>query len=128
MPPVTVSTLDLLISTIALDLYFLGMKIMAPAPKLTADMINLSLNQTLSRTILTSLTVFITVVIMYALGGQGIHGFAFCMLVGVISGTYSTVYIAAPLVLWIGAAQDFESVRAKPTPAAAARSPESSRR
>jgi SecD/SecF fusion protein len=89
------------------------------SPKLTADMINLSLNQTLSRTILTSLTVFITVIIMYALGGQGIHGFAFCMLVGVLSGTYSTVFIAAPLVLWIGAAQDFEAVRAKPETAVA---------
>ncbi|MDZ4783546.1 MAG: protein translocase subunit SecD [Planctomycetia bacterium] len=90
------------------------------SPKLTADMINLSLNQTLSRTILTSLTVFITVMIMYALGGQGIHGFAFCMLVGVLSGTYSTVFIAAPLVLWIGAAQDVDSGRVKQETAVAA--------
>lgn len=80
------------------------------SPKLTAEMINLSLNQTLSRTILTSLTVFITVIIMYVMGGQGIHGFAFAMLVGVISGTYSTVFIAAPLVLWLGAPADVQTV------------------
>ena len=41
----------------------------------------------------------ITVVILYVLGGEGIHGFAFCMVVGSIVGTYSTVYIASPLVL-----------------------------
>lgn len=91
------------------------------SPRLTADMINLSLNQTLSRTILTSLTVLITVVIMYALGGQGIHGFAFAMLVGVISGTYSTVYIAAPLVLWLGAPSDVQLVSEKRQPVAAGR-------
>ena len=43
---------------------------------------------------------FITVVILYVLGGEGIHGFAFCMVVGSIAGTYSTVYIASPLVLF----------------------------
>ena len=68
-------------------------------PTLSKEMINLTVNQTLSRTILTALTVFITVVILYALGGEGIHGFAFCMVIGSIAGTYSTVYIASPLVL-----------------------------
>ncbi|MBI3861555.1 MAG: protein translocase subunit SecD [Planctomycetia bacterium] len=68
-------------------------------PVINKDMINLTVNQTLSRTILTALTVFITVVILYALGGEGIHGFAFCMVIGSIAGTYSTVYIASPLVL-----------------------------
>jgi len=68
-------------------------------PELSKEMINLTVNQTLSRTILTALTVFITVVILYALGGEGIHGFAFCMVIGSIAGTYSTVYIASPLVL-----------------------------
>lgn len=69
-------------------------------PQVTKEMINLTLNQCLSRTILTALTVFLTVLILYALGGEGIHGFAFCMVVGAIAGTYSTVYIASPLVLW----------------------------
>jgi SecD/SecF fusion protein len=68
-------------------------------PNVTKELINLTVNQTLSRTILTALTVFVTVVILYALGGEGIHGFAFCMVVGAVSGTYSTVYIASPLVL-----------------------------
>jgi SecD/SecF fusion protein len=70
-------------------------------PLLTPQMINDSLNQTLSRTILTSLTVLMTVVVLYFFGGDGIHGFAFCMLVGTVVGTYSTVYIASPLLLWM---------------------------
>lgn len=69
-------------------------------PNITRDMINLTINQTLSRTILTALTVFLSVLILYGLGGEGIHGFAFCMVIGSIAGTYSTVYIASPLVLW----------------------------
>jgi SecD/SecF fusion protein len=69
-------------------------------PDITREMINDTVNQTLSRTILTALTVFITVLILYVLGGEGIHGFAFAMLIGTIAGTYSTIYIASPLVLW----------------------------
>jgi SecD/SecF fusion protein len=70
-------------------------------PKLRPDMINGAVNQCLSRTLLTALTVFITVVILYFWGGDGIHGFAFAFLVGVVAGTYSTVYIAAPVLLWL---------------------------
>ncbi len=70
-------------------------------PALTADMVNASLNQTLSRTVLTSLTTLIVVLILYALGGEGIHGFAFCLVIGVIVGTYSTIYIASPVLLWL---------------------------
>lgn len=70
-------------------------------PALTEDMINASLNQTLSRTILTSLTTFIVVAILYAIGGEGIHGFAFCLVMGVIVGTYSSVYVASPVLLWL---------------------------
>jgi len=58
-------------------------------------------NQTLGRTILTSLTVFMVVVILYVWGGPGIHGFAFALVVGVISGTYSTIYVASPVLLWL---------------------------
>jgi SecD/SecF fusion protein len=71
------------------------------SPKLTPAMVNLSVNQTLSRTILTSLTVFLTVVILYFFGGPGIHGFAFAMVIGVLAGTYSTVFIACPVLLWL---------------------------
>lgn len=66
--------------------------------QLSASLINSSISQTMSRTVLTSLTVFITVLVMYVMGGDGIHGFAYAMLVGTISGTYSTVFIAVPLV------------------------------
>ncbi len=65
--------------------------------------INSSINQTMARTILTTLTVFMVVTSLYFFGGEVINDFAFTMLVGVISGTYSTVYIASPvLVDWPG--------------------------
>ena len=65
--------------------------------------INASINQTMPRTILTTLTVFLVIIALYFFGGEVINDFAFTMLVGVISGTYSTVYIAAPvLVDWPG--------------------------
>ena len=68
-----------------------------------AETINVSLNETLSRTILTAGTVFIVVVSLYFLGGSVINDFAFAMLIGVISGTYSTVYVASPIILiWEG--------------------------
>ena len=70
-------------------------------PLLTPQMVNDSVNQTLSRTILTAVTVFITVAILYAFGGEGIHGFAFCMLIGTMVGCYSTIYIASPMLLWM---------------------------
>lgn len=69
--------------------------------ELTPAMINLSVNATLSRTLLTSGTVFIASVILYFVGGPGIHAFAFSMVVGVIAGTYSSIYIAAPVLLWM---------------------------
>ena len=71
------------------------------SPDLTEDMINLSVNATLSRTLLTSGTVMIASVILYFVGGPGIHAFAYSMVVGVIAGTYSSVYIAAPVLLWL---------------------------
>ena len=65
----------------------------------TPDIVNRSINQTVSRTVLTSLTTLFAVVIMFGAGGSGIRPFAFCLLVGVIVGTYSSVAIAAPLVV-----------------------------
>jgi SecD/SecF fusion protein len=76
-------------------------EIKGKSPRLTPQMVNASVNQCLSRTILTALTVFLVVVILYFFGGEGIHSFAFAFLVGVIAGTYSTVYIAAPVLLWL---------------------------
>ena len=69
-------------------------------PAITVPMVNLALNQTLGRTILTATTVFIVVFILYACGGAGVHGFAWCLLVGCIAGTYSSIYIASPILIW----------------------------
>jgi len=66
---------------------------------LSRQVINDAVNQTLSRTLLTAGTTTITVAIMYFLGGQGIHGFTFVLLIGILVGTYSSVAIAAPILL-----------------------------
>ncbi len=75
------------------------------APHVTEDMVNLSINQTLSRTILTGLSTIIVIVTLYILGGPTIHGFAFAMFIGIITGTYSSIYIASPFLLWIAGKQ-----------------------
>lgn len=63
------------------------------------ELINLSINQTLSRTLLTSLTVFLVVIPLYLFGGQVLHSFALCLIIGFTTGVYSSIYVAAPLVL-----------------------------
>ena len=69
------------------------------SPNLTAAMINTSVNQTLARTLLTSLTTLLVVGILYFFGGAGIHAFAFALVVGVIVGTYSSIFVASPTLL-----------------------------
>ncbi|MBI2884754.1 MAG: protein translocase subunit SecD [Candidatus Omnitrophica bacterium] len=64
-----------------------------------AEIINLSVNQCMGRTLLTSLTVVMAVLALYWFGGDVLHDFAFCLLVGFMSGVYSTVYIASALVI-----------------------------
>ncbi|QDV63314.1 protein translocase subunit SecD [Crateriforma conspicua] len=71
------------------------------SPRLTGEMINSSINQTLSRTLLTSITTLIVVVLLYAFGGAGIHAFAFCLVIGVLVGTYSSIFVASPILLWL---------------------------
>lgn len=71
-------------------------------PDLTVQMINDSINQTLSRTVLASLTTWLVVFVLFVWGGPGVHLFAFVMVVGVIVGTYSSIYIASPLLLMFG--------------------------
>jgi len=67
------------------------------------EVINRSINETLSRTMLTSLTTLIVVVCLFVLGGGVIHDFAFALLIGVIVGTYSSIFVASPiLLLWSG--------------------------
>lgn len=77
------------------------------------EIINFSINQTLSRTILTSLTTFLAVAALYFLGGEVLHNFAFCMLVGIIVGTYSSIFIAAPIVVEWHQKTELEKTRRK---------------
>lgn len=65
----------------------------------TPPMLNLSISQTLSRTLLTSMTTFFTIIIMYIFGGPGIHGFNFAMFIGILTGTYSSFAIAGQLLI-----------------------------
>jgi len=65
------------------------------------EIINKSINETLSRTILTSSTTLFVVLALFILGGNVIHNFAFAMLIGIIVGTYSSIFVASPvLLLW----------------------------
>jgi preprotein translocase subunit SecF len=64
-----------------------------------ATIINKSINETLARTLLTSLTTLVVVVALFALGGGIIHDFAFALIVGVLVGTYSSIYVASPILL-----------------------------
>ena len=63
--------------------------------------INIALNETLTRTVLTSITTFIVASVMYAMGGAGIEDFFFAICLGVIIGTYSSIFVAAPSVLFL---------------------------
>ena len=71
------------------------------------DVLNLSINETLSRTVMTSVTTLIALVALIALGGDVIRGFVFAMLWGVIVGTYSTVFVASAILLWLGVKRDW---------------------
>jgi SecD/SecF fusion protein len=86
------------------------------------QIINNAINHTLSRTIMTSLTVFLTLLILFLVGGEVTRGFAFAMLVGVITGTYSSVFVAAPILVDLarkkplGKADTAVEVKQKPSP------------
>ncbi len=67
--------------------------------KTLREVANLSINETMSRTLITSLTTLLAVVILFLLGGEVLRGFSFAMLVGIIFGTYSSVFIATPLAV-----------------------------
>lgn len=71
--------------------------------------INRAINETLSRTIMTSLTVFLTILILFLVGGEVTRGFAFAMLIGVVVGIYSSVFVAAPVLVDLGGKKDFAS-------------------
>jgi preprotein translocase subunit SecF len=75
-----------------------------------ADIVNKSINQTLSRTILTAGLTFLTVLALYLFGGEVLHGFSFALVIGILIGTYSSIAIAAPILV---AYQDWRSGRGK---------------
>lgn len=70
-----------------------------PSSSPLSDIVDQSLNETLSRTLVTSLTVLFAVVVLFILGGGVLHDFAFYMIIGVVAGTYSTIFIACPAYL-----------------------------
>lgn len=77
-----------------------------------ATTINVSINQTLSRTIMTSFTTLLVVACLYVLGGSVIHDFALALLIGVVVGTYSSIFVASPILLGFGAGSKPEKVEA----------------
>src|SRR5262249_41993157 len=83
-----------------------------------ADIVNRSINQTLSRTILTAGLTFLTVLALYLFGGEVLHGFSFALVIGILIGTYSSIAIAAPILV---AYQDWRQNRSKPVAALAGR-------
>jgi preprotein translocase SecF subunit len=72
-----------------------------------AELLDLAVNQTLSRTVLTSGTTLIALFALYIFGGEVIRGFTFAMIWGVVVGTYSSVYVASPLLLYLGVKRDW---------------------
>ncbi|MBK1653643.1 protein translocase subunit SecF [Allochromatium vinosum] len=68
--------------------------------------INSSINETLSRTIVTSGTTLLVLVALYFLGGETINGFALALIIGILVGTYSTIYVATAIVVWLGLSRD----------------------
>jgi preprotein translocase subunit SecF len=83
-----------------------------------ANIVNTSVNQTLGRTIITAGTTFLAVFALYLFGGEVLEGFAFTMLVGIVSGTYSTVFIASAIAILLSH-QTAKTTSAAPAPAAA---------
>ena len=70
------------------------------------EVMNSSLNQTLRRTILTSLTTLLVVVTLLLIGGEVIKGFSFALFIGILVGTYSSIFIASPVVLGLGISRE----------------------
>lgn len=72
----------------------------------TVEIMNRSLNQTLSRTLMTGVTTLLVLLALAILGGEVIWGFAVALIIGVVVGTYSSVYVASPVVLWLGVSKE----------------------
>jgi len=75
-----------------------------------SDVVNRSINQTLSRTVISSGLTFLTVLSLYLFGGEVLHGFSFALVIGILIGTYSSIAVAAPMLV---AYQDWRAKRGK---------------
>jgi len=73
-----------------------------------AEVLNVSINETLSRTLMTSVTTLLALISLYVLGGDVIRGFVFAMIWGVIVGTYSSVFVASTILLWLGVKRNWD--------------------
>jgi len=70
------------------------------------EIINASLNQTLARTLVTSLTTLLVLIALFLFGGEIIHGFALALIVGVVVGTYSSIYVASSAIIMMGISKE----------------------
>ncbi|MHA1180101.1 MAG: protein translocase subunit SecF [Alphaproteobacteria bacterium] len=77
------------------------------------DLLNLSINEMMSRTVITSTTTFLAVLALYVFGTEVIRGFSFAMLFGILIGTWSSIFIASPFLLWVGVKRDWSGAAAK---------------
>ncbi|MDJ0822571.1 MAG: protein translocase subunit SecF [Paracoccaceae bacterium] len=71
------------------------------------EVLNISINETLSRTFMTSVTTLLALIALFVLGGDVIRGFVFAMIWGVIIGTYSSIFVASAMLLWLGVKRDW---------------------
>jgi preprotein translocase subunit SecD len=71
------------------------------------EVLNISINETLSRTMMTSVTTLLALIALYVLGGDVIRGFVFAMIWGVVVGTYSSIFVASTVLMWLGVTRDW---------------------
>ena len=76
-----------------------------------SELLDIAINQTLSRTVMTSVTTLLALIALYTLGGEVIRGFTFAMIWGVLVGTYSSIFVAAPLLIQLGVKRDWSEVQ-----------------
>jgi len=85
------------------------------------EILNRSINNTLSRTIITALFTGITMAALYFFGGPAVHGFAITMLIGIVVGTLSSIFVASPILLWLGVSKQDLMPKTKDNPELARR-------
>ena len=106
-----ISALDITAGLVA-AIMIIGLFLLFKYTKISiSDVANISINETLTRTIITSVTTLLALVSIYILGGEILRGFSFAMILGVIIGTYSSIYVASSMILALGISKDFKYFR-----------------